>query len=388
VLTTPGSGELIWTNSTGGVSVSVGQILQNPIPEGLSIDNGILHLHPADAGNGGIVNTFAQNFSGQKTFFDKTFFLNETETSGKATFLNETRTTGKATFLNETETSGKATFLNETETSGKATFFQDIYVHGLTVGRGSPTGNDNTVLGSLALTLPAPVSGNTAIGSQSLRNCIGFNNIALGFGAGLLNQNGSSNIYIGNAGSEESNTIRIGSNGNHQKIFLAGISPISSAQPLYAGADGQLGILVSSARFKENIEDMDNSISDDLLKLHPVTFQYKDEIANGDKTIQYGLIAEEVAKVNPDLVVYDKEGEPYTIRYQMLTAMLVNAVQKEHKLTQEQTEKIQVQQKQIDELKENKQLQQKQINELNEKIQSLQKQMDELKQFFNNPKQK
>jgi hypothetical protein len=120
---------------------------------------------------------------------------------------------------------------------------------------------------------------------------------------------------------------------------------------------------------------MGNNISDDLLKLHPVTFEYKDEVANGDKTIQYGLIAEEVATINPDLVVNDKDGKPYTIRYQMLTPMLVKALQKEHKLNQE---KVQSLQKEIDVLNEKTLLQQKQNDELNAKLRLIETKLNAL----------
>jgi hypothetical protein len=175
----------------------------------------------------------------------------------------------------------------------------------------------------------------------------------LGVNAGNSLTTGDDNIDIGNSGvAAESATIRIGTNGTHAKTFIAGINGATSASGIavFVNASGQLGTLTSSARFKENIEDMSN-ISTDLLKLRPVTFVYKDEAADGDKTLQYGLIAEEVAKINPALVMFDKEGKPYTVRYQMLTPMLVNELQKEHKANKEQNEKIQSLQKQIDELK-------------------------------------
>jgi hypothetical protein len=216
------------------------------------------------------------------------------------------------------------------------------------------TGNYNVAIGDLALRSNTIGEKNTALGDSSLyNNTTGNRNIALGVNAGDSLTTGSNNIDIGNTGvAAESATIRIGTNGTHAKTFIAGISGITSASgvAVFVNAAGQLGTLTSSARFKENIEDM-NSISSDLLKLRPVTFVYKDEAADGDKTLQYGLIAEEVAKINPALVVFDKDGKPYTVRYQMLAPMLVNELQKEHKVNEEQNEKIQSLQKQIDELK-------------------------------------
>lgn len=215
-------------------------------------------------------------------------------------------------------------------------------------------GSYNTAGGDQALRSNTSGGNNTAIGASSLyANTIGNRNIALGVNAGNSLTTGDDNIDIGNSGvAAESATIRIGTNGTHAKTFIAGINGATSASGIavFVNASGQLGTLTSSARFKENIEDMSN-ISTDLLKLRPVTFVYKDEAADGDKTLQYGLIAEEVAKINPALVMFDKEGKPYTVRYQMLTPMLVNELQKEHKANKEQNEKIQSLQKQIDELK-------------------------------------
>jgi hypothetical protein len=238
------------------------------------------------------------------------------------------------------------------------------------------TGRGNTAIGLNALTSNITGNNNIAIGYYTLQGAaaVGSYNIALGTDIGLDLNVGSNNIFIGHyGGTTESNSIHIGSTGAgpyygpgpHTKTYIAGINGTTSATgiPVYINAEGQLGTLTSSARFKENIVDMGN-ISDDLLKLHPVTFEYKDEVANGDKTIQYGLIAEEVAKVNSDLVIYDKEGKPYTIRYQMLTPMLINALQKEHKLTLEQNDKIQAQQKQIDELNTKLQLLEIRLNAL------------------------
>ena len=110
--------------------------------------------------------------------------------------------------------------------------------------------------------------------------------------------------------------------------------------------NGQLGIAVSSRRFKEQIADMGDSTSA-LMKLRPVTFLYKPEYSKRDRTLQYGLIAEEVAQVYPELVAYDNDGQPYTVRYQYLTPMLLNEVQKEHAVVTAQQQELQTQLQQI-----------------------------------------
>jgi hypothetical protein len=104
--------------------------------------------------------------------------------------------------------------------------------------------------------------------------------------------------------------------------------------------NGQLGTKSSSIRFKEDVHDM-AAASDGLMRLRPVTYRYKQPYADGSKPIDYGLIAEEVAEVYPDLVVKDADGQIQTVQYQKLTPMLLNEVQKEHKLLEQQAETIQ-----------------------------------------------
>ena len=107
-------------------------------------------------------------------------------------------------------------------------------------------------------------------------------------------------------------------------------SDLSSGVPVYINANGQLGTITSSRRFKNDIQSMGRQ-SDALLRLRAVTFRYKDADEMGAHPLQYGLIAEEVAKVAPDLVQYDKAGKPFTVRYHLLTPMLLNELQKERK---------------------------------------------------------
>jgi len=186
-------------------------------------------------------------------------------------------------------------------------------------------------------------TGNTAVGHLALSsNTTGSENTAVGFQAGMNLTTGDSNIDIGNAGvAGESGTIRIGD--IQTATFIAGISgqTASDGVAVYVNTDGKLGTLTSSARFKQDIHSMDKA-SEAILALKPVTFRYKQEIDR--KSIpQFGLVAEDVEKVNPDLVARDAEGKPYTVRYEAVNAMLLNEFLKEHQKVQElekQVEKL------------------------------------------------
>jgi hypothetical protein len=114
-------------------------------------------------------------------------------------------------------------------------------------------------------------------------------------------------------------------------------------------SDGHLGTMTSSARFKDNIRPMKDA-SDAILSLRPVTFRYKKEI-DSSGIPQFGLVAEEVAKVDPDLVIRDDAGKPCTVRYEAVNAMLLNEFLKEHRKVEEQDAAITAQQSEIGELK-------------------------------------
>jgi trimeric autotransporter adhesin len=215
----------------------------------------------------------------------------------------------------------------------------------------STTGDGNTAVGVGALFSPHTGNNNTAIGVGALYNAyIGDDNIALGDGAGSNLRTGNNNIYIYDPGMEqESNTIRIGTLGTQNATFIAGISGTAvTGAAVVVDANGQLGVAPSSERFKDEIKPM-NKASEAILALKPVTFRYKKEI-DAEHTLRFGLVAEEVAKVNPDLVVRDKNGEIYTVRYDQVNAMLLNEFLKEHRKNEEQEATIARQQKQIDAL--------------------------------------
>ena len=200
------------------------------------------------------------------------------------------------------------------------------------------TGNSNTADGLQALLSNLEGNDNTAVGVNALfSNSSGSSNIALGSGAGGALTVGSNNIDIGNAGvAGESAKIRIGTKPTHKNTYIAGIYGVTVARGLSVIIDssGHLGTSTSSARFKDNIRPMEKA-SEAILALEPVTFQYKKEL-DPDQIPQFGLVAEQVAKVDPDLVARDDEGKPYSVRYEAVNAMLLNEFLKEHRTVEEQ----------------------------------------------------
>jgi len=234
--------------------------------------------------------------------------------------------------------------------SGQNTATGDYALFNLT------TGTRNTAIGFQALNTNTTGGKNTAIGFFALQdNATGRNNIALGYSAGIFTA-GDNNINIGNVGAEESDTIRIGTvNGRgirdfQRNTYIAGISgvTIAAGAPVMIDADGHLGSTTSSEHFKDEVKPMDKA-SEAILALKPVTFHYKKEL-DPDRIPQFGLVAEQVETVRPDLVVRDKEGRPYSVRYEAVNAMLLNEFLKEHKTVQEQGETIGRLQKQIEAL--------------------------------------
>ena len=179
-------------------------------------------------------------------------------------------------------------------------------------------------------------------------NTTGNSNIAIGLAAGGSLTTGSNNIDIGNQGvAAETNTIRIGTQGTQTATFIAGISgtPLGAGVAVRVNANGQLGTVGSSARFKQDIKPMDKA-SAAILALKPVIFRYKQEL-DPEGTPQFGLVAEDVEKVNPDLVARDEDGKVYTVRYEAVNAMLLNEFLKEHAKLEQQEATIEKQQKQI-----------------------------------------
>jgi Chaperone of endosialidase len=201
----------------------------------------------------------------------------------------------------------------------------------------SATANGNTATGANALLNDNTGADNTANGFRALfNNTTGSRNIALGFNAGVNLTTGNSNIDIGAFGvAGEAGTIRIGVQGTHTRAFVAGISgsPITGTS-VVVNSFGRLGTVASSQRFKDDIKPMDQA-SEAILALKPVTFHYKKEV-DPDGIPQFGLVAEQVEKVNPDLIARDEEGKVYAVRYEAVNAMLLNEFLKEHCKNEEQ----------------------------------------------------
>jgi hypothetical protein len=210
------------------------------------------------------------------------------------------------------------------------------------------TGESNTAVGVNALEDNTTVHENTAIGGAALIHSAGNDNIALGFIAGANLTAGDNNIFICHQGvATESNTIRIGDPAIHTDTYIAGISgaTASGGVAVFVNSDGKLGTNNSSKRFKENIQPMDK-VSEAVFALKPVTFHYKREL-DPNSIPQFGLVAEDVEKVNPDLVARDRDGKPYTVRYEAVNAMLLNEFLKEHRKVEQQESKMEQQEAKI-----------------------------------------
>jgi hypothetical protein len=211
--------------------------------------------------------------------------------------------------------------------------------------KSNTTAFNNTATGQGSLQNNTTGGFNTAEGFQSLsQNTTGSLNIALGSNAGANVTTGSNNVDIGNRGvAGDAATIRIGKVGTQTATFVAGVHGVTVAGGVgvVVSSSGQLGTVTSSARFKEAIKPMEKA-SEAILALQPVTFRYKAEF-DPDGIPQFGLVAEQVEKVNPDLVVRDENGKINTVRYEAVNAMLLNEFLKEHRKVGEQEQKLQKQ---------------------------------------------
>jgi hypothetical protein len=216
------------------------------------------------------------------------------------------------------------------------------------------TGSRNTATGLSALEENTAGNRNTANGYNALYYSTGSDNIGLGANAGVYLTTGSNNIDIGNNGiPSDAGNIRIGTQGMQTGTSIAGIYNVAvTGSAVVVNSTGKLGVSTSSLRFKDDIKPMDKA-SDAILALKPVTFRYKKEV-DPDGAQQFGLVAEDVAKVNHDLVIRDHDGKPFTVRYDAVNAMLLNEFLKEHRkveqLTKDFQSKLAVQQKQIEAL--------------------------------------
>ena len=277
--------------------------------------NGFQALHHNTTG-------FNNEATGWRALFENTIGFQNTANGVAALYSNSTG-------IDNTATGAAALHDNKTGGFNTAVGFQALPQN--------TTGSFNTATGNDSLFNNTNGKNNTAIGVGALhQNTTGDRNIALGGDAGALLTTGDFNIDIGNGGVPgESSTIRIGQLGSQSDTYIVGIFGTNIVgSPVAVTSDGHLGIAAtSSARFKDAIKPMDKA-SEVILALKPVTFYYKKEI-DPKRTAQFGLVAEEVEKINPDLVTRDAKGELYTVRYEAVNAMLLNEFLKEHRTMQQ-----------------------------------------------------
>jgi Chaperone of endosialidase len=322
--------------------------------------------------------------------------LNNTE-GGFNTSIGEFALSHNTTGSNNTANGFQALFSNTSGDRNTATGWQALVnntgannntAHGFEALHNSNSGN-NTGIGFDALEANTTGNSNTAVGANALRNATGSDNIALGEGAGVAVLAGNNNIEIGNGGANaDDNTIRIGLEGTQTQTFIAGIlgnGPFGCDVTIDP-VTGQLGVgaCISSERFKKDIGSM-NKASEAIFSLKPVTFHYKNDKTN---IPQFGLIAEEVAKVNPALIAVDKEGKPYSVRYQQIDAMLLNEFLKEHRTVQEQGATITQLKSMVEKQEAANAQQQKQIEALATGLQKVSAQLEASRsapQVVNNP---
>jgi hypothetical protein len=304
---------------------------------------------------------------GNSALFDNTYGSDNTAVGYIALLTNTSGSsntaTGEAALLNNTSgsfntASGLDALFDNTIGSGNTASGASALFSNTTGGTNTANGDDalsfnssgsnNTAVGFVALQKNTTASNNTACGANALKANTGANNIGLGASAGVKLTTGSNNIDIGNTGvSSEANTIRIGVKGTQTETHIAGISgaTVAGGVGVIIDTNGHLGTISSTARVKEAIKSMDRA-SEAILALKPVTFRYKREFDPAGIP-QFGLVAEQVEKINPDLVARDDQGKPYTVRYEAVNTMLLNEFLKAHRKIEEQQVMILEQQKEM-----------------------------------------
>jgi hypothetical protein len=361
--------DALFNNSTGNHNTALGfeALLNNTVSDNTAIGFSALANNTSGTEN---------TATGSNALLHNTTGFSNTAEGESALFSNSTggdnTANGSAALLSNT--SGNDNTATGVDTLAHNTTGNDNTATGSTALARNIIGSNNTALGFEAL-LNNTVSDNTAIGFSALANiATGNSNVAVGSNAGLNLTTGNNNIVIGAnvpAVAGEANTIRIGKSGTQQKTFIAGISgkTVANGVGVIIGPSGQLGTVVSSARFKQQIKAMGNT-SESILALNPVTFRYNEGL-DPDHLPQFGLVAEEVEKVNPDLVVRDEEGKLMTVRYEAVNAMLLNEFLKAHRKLEEQQTTIERQEKQIAAQEAKAAHQQKQIEALTAGLQKV-----------------
>lgn len=337
--------------AVGGFALSPTAQALNPAPDGgypnnntaegdLALNSLTTGSNNTALGNGALQsNTKGSNntATGSGALLENTSGSDNTANGGGALLINKTGNFNTANGASALVSNTKG---SENTANGASALFQNT------------SGSNNTANGANALLNNTSGSDNTADGSSALlNNTTGKHNIALGDLAGANLTSGDNDIYIGNDGVlTESNRIRIGTEGTHTDTFIAGIykETVAKGLEVVVDSDGHLGTKGSSERFKDAIKPMDKA-SEVILALKPVTFRYKHEL-DPQGIPQFGLVAEEVDKVSPDLVVRDGNGKVYTVRYDAVNAMLLNEFLKEHRKVEQLEATAAYQQKEIEAL--------------------------------------
>ena len=315
------------SRTTGGFNAAIGWQSLRGLTTGsfnTGVGAGTLALNNADqntaTGAGALLSNTIGSFNtahGAFALFTNTEGAGNTASGVLALFHN--------TIGNANTATGEAALLNNTSGNDNTANGDNALVN-------NATGEGNVAIGSQVLHSNTSGNSNTAVGGGALFNSTGNENIAIGFSAGNNVSTATSVICIGLPGQDVSNSCYIGN------IFNV---TSSAGTAVFINSDGKLGTTTSSKRFKEEIKPMDKA-SEALFVLRPVAFRYKQEI-DPARTRQLGLVAEDVEKVSPDLVVRDKEGKPHSVRYDQVNAMLLNEFLKEHRKVQElekQVEKL------------------------------------------------
>jgi Chaperone of endosialidase len=329
---------------------------------------------------GGLTGIAVQNLGSSATSYSGMLFYDHTGALGqfqgfnnstKEYRINNIATNGSINFMLSSQSKFRVRPDGDLEIPGNLYKGQFMFLRAAnggsahSIGLGEQALNNSVGTGNLAIgsqTIGGPGSGGSRLGNAALYSNAGTGNVAMGYSAlssstgdytiAIGDQAGSGkfgannyNIYIGasvgQSGATESNTIRIGDNPvNYLRHFAGGIRGVTTGSPTAVNVvidnQGQLGTISSSRRYKTDIQDMGEA-SSGLMRLRPVTYRYKQPYADGSMPIDYGLIAEEVAEVYPDLVARRADGEIETVQYQKVNAMLLNEVQKQHRenLTQQ-----------------------------------------------------
>ena len=342
--------EALFANTTGGTNTAIGVRALTTNTDGFdntAVGVSSLFSNTSGWGNTAIgMSVLTDNTTGTNNTANGILAMTSNRTGNRNTAsgagaLFTNRTGDDNTAIGDTALYSNVTGMSNTAAGAGALWFNNA--------------SDNTAVGYNALNQNTLGASNTALGYSALwGNTLGMNNIAIGAFAGNDLTDGNSNIMIGNRGfASEANTIRIGDALDHTRAYIAGIqgvtTGINDAVTVVVDSSGQLGTISSSRRYKEDIADM-GAASERLLALRPVTFRYKQAYGNGEQPLDYGLLAEQVAEVFPELVVFNENNQPETVKYRLLSSLLLNELQKQHSELSGQAAQIEELKETLDEL--------------------------------------